>query len=245
MNYKVIENISEIGEFLSELATVTEIALDIETSSLDPQTCKLYSLQVGTRNTIYIFNLLKFKEINYITSLLSDKVCIGHNIKYDMEVLYTNTKILLTKVYDTMLAELLTLREPPNVRLISLSDLVQKYCGVTLDKTVRESFYKNGELTELSEQQLIYMAEDVKYLFNIKDIQEKEIDVSRQREVWELECKIEPIVCMMELTGISLDTEAWTKLTEKARQESIEIRKNTIELLIDRKSTRLNSSHIR
>lgn len=231
--FKVIESISDIGGLLKDLEVATEVAIDTETSGLDPLTCKLYSVQLFLNEHSYILNCLKFKNLEYVIELIAPKIVIGHNLKYDVSVLKVNTGILLLNCFCTQLAEVeinLGIGNP----YPSLADVVLKYTGVVLDKTVRESFYKQGILTELSQQQLIYGVEDVMHLFTIKDAQLEQIKKAKMLRVWDMEMKVLPIMVEMELQGISMDKESWLRLTELARTESIEQKSKTIDMLLDR-----------
>lgn len=233
MNYKIIESINDLDDFISNLTQTDVVGLDVETSSLDPLTCKPYLLQLLINDTIYVFNLLVFRELKYIVCLLENKICVGHNVKYDIEVLRVATGVLLRNVYDTMVGEVITSLDPTK-RYYALDDLILKYFNKQLDKTIRESFYNNGILTNITMEQMIYSMEDVQYLLQLREIQLKEVERSRQTRTMQLECDVEPVVARMELAGIKLDVDGWQKLEDDNKSQTLQVRSNTTELLIER-----------
>ena len=221
MKIVIISSINEIGEFLIELAKVDTLYLDIETSSLCPFTCKLYSIQIKILDTYYIFDFTKFNKLDYLISLIENKTIVGHNIKFDCKIILAKTGINLLKVFDTMIAETL-INLGIGKAFYSLKHVVEKYTNETIDKDIRESFYENGELSSLTQEQIIYSAIDVKNLETIM-LAQKELLIDQQR-VLELEMRLLPVVVSMEIEGITLDSEAWTKQMISVSDEVDELR---------------------
>src|SRR3972149_7093122 len=106
MDYTVVTGIEQIGDFINDLSVCTSISLDTESSGLDYFTETFLLLQVKLNNNTYIFDVqnLGKKFITYIVTLIvdSNRQVIGHNIKYDFQVIYHNTGETLKNVYDTM-----------------------------------------------------------------------------------------------------------------------------------------------
>lgn len=233
MGFEIVTTIQKIGNFINDLQKVDEIGLDIEASSLDTHTAKLYLLQLALGETTYVFDCLKFERLDYILDLIKGKKLIGHNIKYDVKVLYQNVGVWLTNLYDTMLGEVL-IHQGIGEKYISLDALVEQYFGVKLDKTIRESFYSNGELKEFTQEQYIYSALDVKYLAEIKRLQIKQLEESKQIPVTELEMKLLPVVIKMEYRGVLLDVEHWKRLMVEAQAKADELNKKIIQSVLGR-----------
>lgn len=194
------------------------VGFDVEGSSLDPYSATLLLVQLGIRNEQYVINVGKVekKSLLYLFQLLKemDSLCIGHNIKYDLKMIYHNFGILLTNVFDTMLAE--TLQMPGVAKPFhKFSVLVKKYCNFDLDKDIRKEFIGKTDF-EFTEEQLQYAALDVKFLHQIKVAQQKRLDKNQSERVWALEMELEPVVAMMEYHGVLLDTKRWQELTADA-----------------------------
>ena len=203
--------------FQKELLISPTLTIDTECTGLDVFSSTWLLLQVKTLNSIFIFDIRKLgKYSNYIIELIksSDKLVLLHNAKFDMKVIFVNTGIVLTNVYDSMITEVL-INQGVGKQFYSLKELVSKYCGVSLDKEIRESFYNYSE-TSFTNELLTYSALDVQYLEKIYEEQMKEVYSSGQQKVYDLEMKLLAPVVSMEVNGVKLDKEAWIKLKENA-----------------------------
>ena len=209
-------------ESFNELVPIVQnsniIGLDVEGSDLDPYLATLLLIQLGINNEQYIINVGKVEKKSLLSlfKLIKEKdtLCIGHNIKYDLKIIFHNFGILLTNVYDTMISETLTM---PGVMkpFHKYEVLVQKYCGFKIDKDVREQFIGKTDF-EFTQEQLDYSALDVKFLYPIVIGQEKYLYRNQKEKVLDLEKWLEPVVAMMEYHGVLLDTARWQKLTANA-----------------------------
>ena len=148
--FTIVSSIHEIGSFINDLIVTEDIGLDTESAGLDYFNDKFLLLQICVNNHIYIFNVEKLGEhLNYIVDLINEskKVCIGHNIKYDIKVLKANTSILIYNVFDTMVIEgVLTAGLGNNFS--SLAGLLKKYLGIEIDKDIRDDFIGATTITQ-------------------------------------------------------------------------------------------------
>jgi DNA polymerase-1 len=240
--YFLVTDIKGISRFVKDYQQCDTLSLDLETTGLEPYTNKILLLQIKAGKTTFVFDVRKLKkeDLTYIIQLVKDsnKLVIGHNIKFDVKFLWVATGELLTNVYDTMLAELLINNgieenEGKSGRFISLKTVVSKYCGVELDKTAREDFYKNPE-QEITEEQLIYSALDVEYLEVVREKQIKKLEEQKQIKVLDLENRLLPVVASMELNGIKLNVERWRELIAKAESEARELEVKIKDSLLNR-----------
>ena len=112
-NYELIESEEDIDKWLNEAEESGEIAVDTETSSLDPHQAKLvgisFSSKIGKACYIHIGhtegkNLEEKKVIKKIKPVLEDKSIkkIGQNIKFDYIIFY-HKGINMNAMEDTML----------------------------------------------------------------------------------------------------------------------------------------------
>ena len=212
---------------ISLIPTVDMIGLDTETTGLDPFTSQVLLIQLKVGDEIFILNRGKL-GVKFITNLINlinqnSVLCIGHNIKFDMKMLRQDTGVWLKSVYDTMVIESV-ITSGLGGKYPSLLELVNKYCGVTLEKESRIEFIELNHDSLFTEQQLTYSATDVLYLF---DIFSKQIQLATEaglNKIVALECKVEPVVARMEREGITLDVPYWIELTEKAKTQAIELK---------------------
>ena len=93
-NYELIQNVEDINKWLNEAEENGEIAVDTETSSLDPHQAKLIGISFSTKigRACYIpvghtkaKNIDETKVIKKIKPILEDKSIkkIGQNFKFD------------------------------------------------------------------------------------------------------------------------------------------------------------------
>ncbi len=213
--YKLINDLSqtEYFDFFIDIKKSGEASIDSETSGLDSFNDKMKLLQVKTNNHIYLFNLTElskddfFKVIDTIKEY--SKKNIFFNAKFDLSFIYNNTGILLDYIYDVMIVEQILGAGILVKKFPSYAETVEKYFDEVLDKEVRKGFYEQETITE---EMLIYSALDVDYLDKIKEIQESSIEKFKLEATLDLEMKLVPVVTMMELHGIKLDIEKWTKI---------------------------------
>lgn len=98
LSVKVIATDEDLGTLEKSMVFVPEVVLDTETTSLDIQQAELVgvSLYLDEKNIYYINRMHGWSQVSdtalksFIQRLLSsDKLIIGHNLKYDLEILET------------------------------------------------------------------------------------------------------------------------------------------------------------
>ena len=94
-----------------------------------------------------------------------------------------------------------------------LGTVVQKYCGVYLDKSIRNSFM--GHSGALNEVQKRYAMDDVRYLIDVQEQQEKALAERGMTETANLENDLVPVVADMELAGIGFNPSAWDSIMKE------------------------------
>jgi len=220
--FTLIKSINEIGKFINDLIVTEEIGLDIESTGLDIFSDELLLLQVNINNNIYIFDAvnLGIKYLTYIVDLInsSNKVCIGHNIKYDIKALKAKTGILIKNVFDTFTVENV-LMTGKGTGYPSLASIMKKYLGITLDKDIRDEFIG---ATAVTQEMLIYASLDVKYLFELKRTMLEFVEREHLVKIIDLENKLIPVVADMEFEGVLINTELWKKLTDISYKKATE-----------------------
>jgi len=232
--YIYITESNQVGKFLTALAeeSINCISLDTETTGLDIYLDKITLLQVQIGEEVFIFNWQKLGQefMTYIIRKIykaKDKVIYGHNIRFDAEFIAVDTGIFLERLYCTMIMEVLLYNGLPEIlgggKYFSLAELVERYFGKVLDKTIRESFYKdfNGEITE---EMLTYAEEDVRFLQPMAELQREALRKAGMRRVIdEIESPFTTVAAASRVHGIKLNKKKWRTLVEIARREADEI----------------------
>lgn len=222
MEFEYLENRDKIGQLYKELLNTDIVSLDIETDSTDIFTCNLLLIQLELNDKIFIADVLKLKN-NFVKDLISylydaKKIVIGHNIKFDIKVLFNQTGILLENLYDTMIGEVLTYNGVGN-QYPSYKDLVEKYFNITIDKDVRKTFENHtGNFTN---EQLIYSALDVKYLKGIRNFQLDKLREQKQLIIEYIESRLIAPVSSMELNGVLINRDLWVRNINHAEESLV------------------------
>ena len=200
----------EVQDIISYFKNHKFIALDTETSGLDPHSCELLSIQFGDFNQQFVVeyspNILeKLKPL----LLRKDVVWVLQNAKFDLQFFYKHD-IILENIFDTYLAEGVLYCgfddvKLPNYVRKSLDVLVLKYCGVLLNKSIRGTINRVG----LTDKVIEYGANDVKYLIPVMTSQMVKIKEDGLWGAVKLDNKFVKVLAYIEYCGIYLNKEKW------------------------------------
>lgn len=197
------------------------VALDLEATGLDAHRAKILLTGIAVnKNKFFVID--STVDITFLVKSLETRVVIGHNIKYDIKLLKTNTGILLKKVYDTMIAEQ---RLYLGAKLHNgYADLVARYENTYLSKSVREDFIDaNVDTFTVKYHHIFYLANDLKYLFSIKKKQKPKIHrFCMQYLLYGIEFPLISVLANAELRGFAFDTELWLSRVNRNIEEKYE-----------------------
>ena len=150
------------------------IAIDTEATGLQiPERDKLSLIQICDQNgNVYIIqpDRKSYKAPNIVSILENNKILkIFHFARFDKSALEFFLKCKIKNIFDTKIASKV-------VRTYTdqhgLKNLVYEFCNKTLDKRYGSSDW-NKDISELSDKQLEYAANDVIFLHKIKSELEK------------------------------------------------------------------------
>ncbi len=202
---------SSVEECLEYFGKHGSIQFDCETTSLDCHTGKLKCFQVGDYFNQYVIHpkyLQDFKE------LLESKELVGQNLRFDIKWLYKN-KIYPTKVWDTYLAEGV-LFCGLKLHRKNLGAIAKRTLNLDLDKSVQDTIW---EKEELSEDEIEYSGNDVKYLDLIRQKQESELLQKDLVLALEIENKFVLCLAYIEYCGFKLDRQKWLERAKNYKKE--------------------------
>tara|TARA_B100001564_G_C20269341_1_gene502996 strand:- start:6 stop:629 length:624 start_codon:yes stop_codon:yes gene_type:complete len=145
------------------------IAIDTEATGLQiPERDKLSLIQIcDEKQNVYIIqpNKKTFKAPNLVSVLENKNILkIGHFLRFDKNALEYFLKCKLDNIFDTKIASKIVRTYTDSH---GLKNLVQEFCNKNLDKRQGSSDW-NKDISDLSEKQLEYAANDVIYLHKIK-----------------------------------------------------------------------------
>ena len=164
------------GDITPEIAESFKdsIAIDTEATGLQiPERDKLSLIQIcGENGDVYIIqpDRKTYKAPNLVSVLENKKILkIGHFLRFDKSALEYFLKCKMNNIFCTKISSKIV-RTYTDAH--GLKSLVQEFCNKNLDKRQGSSDW-NRNISELSDKQLEYAANDVIYLHKIKSELEK------------------------------------------------------------------------
>lgn len=199
-----------VEESLKILEPLQVVGLDTETTGTEIWQGKLLTLQLGNKENQVVINCMTTDVKQYKDYLESDRLFIIHNAKFDLRWLYKE-HIVVRNVYDTYLAEkILFLGFPPGIVSLSLQACCDRYLGIFLDKTVRGQIHAG-----MTEEVIVYAANDVVHLEDIMNLQLKTITARGQKVALDIENEFVRVLAYIEYCGIKLDPVKWKAKMDK------------------------------
>lgn len=169
-------------DLLSEYLAAEAIAVDTETMGLLPWRDRLCLVQISDNNgTVAAVRIAKNQdEAPNLKKLMEAKniLKVFHFARFDMAMLLYHLNIEVAPVFCTKIASKLARTYTGKH---GLKELVQELEKVELDKTAQSSDW--GNVASLSEEQLSYAANDVRYLLSV---QQKLMGMLQREERWNL-----------------------------------------------------------
>ena len=209
-----------LDESISKLSELSEIGNDTETTGFSCHTKSLLSIQLGNKDFQIVFDIASYGGIipNKLKKFMNDYdgIWILQNAKFDLQFYYKQD-VILNKVFDTMLAEyILTNGLQDDGR--DLKTLTWKYCGESLDKTIRGKIIKVG----LTKEVILYAANDITFLPLIK---KKQLALLEQYDLLgaiNLDNAFVKVLAYIEYCGIKLDWNKWMARTQSLAEKCTE-----------------------
>jgi ribonuclease D len=179
-----IQDQKSFHNILKDIESQKILGLDTEFIWRNTYYPKLSLIQISTLNKIYIIDCIKINTSEIENILANENILkIFHSIRGDSSVIYNCLGIKTNNIFDTQLAEEI-LAKNEGVQ-ISYKKLVKKYCFKNISKSETNS---DWEKRPLREKQLVYAAEDVRYLHTIMKIQYNKLKRSKSLEKFKIKC---------------------------------------------------------
>ena len=235
VDYRSCNDIEELRELIKEIRGEEILSVDTEATSEDPFKAKLVGISMAwvPKKAYYIplghsyigmkdqLSLEHVKDL--LKEVLGDKKIrkIGHNIKYDVEVLRRHGIELRGIYFDTMVASYVI---NPGLKKHNLDYLVEYYLGHKMMKYNEVVGKGKKDFSQVDiETAVKYSCEDADYTLRLKDILEKRLKEDHNEELfYEIEMRLVPVLVDMEMAGVKVDIEF---LRELSREFTIKLRK--------------------
>ncbi len=235
--YELIQRLEDIDKWLNEAEENGEIAVDTETSSLDPHQAKLVGISFSTKigNACYVpighkdgNNLDEKKVINKIKSVLEDKSIkkIGQNIKFDYIILY-HRGINMNSMEDTMLMSYVLDAGKNRHNMDTLSEIHLDHKTIAFKEIVGTG-KKQINFSEVKiDVAKDYAAEDADITFRLYKIFIKNLKLEKLLSIYEIfEKPLIKILAFMEIDGIKVDKKFLQLLSKKFEKKTKSLEKD-------------------
>ena len=239
--YYLINNLDEIDEWIKEAEQNGEVAVDTETSSLDPHNTDLIGISLSTKigKACYIpighktkKNIDKDKVLRKLKPLLEDSSIkkIGQNIKFDFIVLYKNG-IDITSIEDTMLMSYVLDAGKNRHNMDTLSEIHLNHKTVAF-KDVIGSGKKEINFSQVDiEKAKDYAAEDADITLRLYKKFFKSLKEEKMLNIYEIfEKPMIKILAFMEIQGIKIDYKFLKTLSLKFGKKIDKIQKEVFKI---------------
>ncbi len=233
-DYQLVDTEAKLSAMLEELSTVTEICVDTETTSLDITEAELVGIglcaEVG--KAYYVPASLAVSSAGLKNLLANEKIAkIGHNLKYDQQILTTYNLQLSPISFDTMIASYLL---NAGTRQHGLDAIAFSELGYQM-QSIEELIGKGKEQITMDkvaiEKVAWYCGEDTDITLRLKGIFAERIETEGLKKVFEeIEMPLVAVLADMEKAGIKVDVELLNRLSGEAEIDIKELEKNIYKL---------------
>ena len=225
-NYFLVDNEKDIKKWLAEAEEKGELAIDTETTSIDPHQAKLVGISISTKigKACYIpinhekgKNLKEENVLKIIKPTLEDKSIkkIGQNIKFDYTILF-HRGIKMNSMEDTMLMSYVLDAGKNRHNMNTLSEIHLGHNPITFKDLVGTGKKQiNFSQVEI-EKAKNYSAEDADITLRLYKIFLKNLKSENLINIYEIfEKPLIQILAQMEINGIKINEKFLKKLSDK------------------------------
>jgi len=212
LKYKLIDK-NNLDDLVKSLTLSKSLCVDTETSSLNIQEAELAGIALSNeeKKGYYIPTLNDRDEVIYkLKPLLENPsiMIIGHNLKYDLQILKKYNINIKENVFDTMLAHYLINPESSH-KLDVLSENYLNHKCIPIEDIIGKRGVNQKKMTDLDPKDIyVYACEDADITFRLKNIFEKELKKNNLTKLfYDLEIPLMFVLCEIENNGVKIDSD--------------------------------------
>ena len=232
-DYQLISTAAERETLIKTLLKKQVVAFDTETHNLDTHTTDLLGISFSyAAGQAYFVDcpddrpateaiVAEFAQVFQDPGITK----VGHNIKFDMEVLHNHGLALKGPIYDTMVAQFVS-NPDVGVKLDHMAESLLGYKMVPIEELIGKRGRNQKSMKDVPLDQLSkYAAEDADLTFQLKAVTDesaKQVNATRLLE--EVEFPLIYVLTDMECNGVRLDEEFLKNLSDELTQDIIRTR---------------------
>ncbi|GAB4254252.1 MAG: DNA polymerase I [Vicingaceae bacterium] len=225
--YHFVDTTEKRKQLIENLKQQKSFCFDTETSSIDALNTYLVGLSFSFKpHEAYYVPCPKDQSetqniINEFKSIFEDNRTekIGHNIKFDIEVLHNYGIEVKGKFFDTMIAHYLI---QPDMRhnMDLLSEAYLGYKPISIEKLIGKKGKKQLSMSDIPQENICdYACEDADVTFQLKQFLELKLEEAKLDKVYyEIEAPLIKVLAIMEEEGIALDVEKLKRFSKELEE---------------------------
>jgi DNA polymerase-1 len=219
--YFFVRTEAEFENFFRELKKQKFFAFDTETDGLNVFRAKLLGISFCWQDGIAHYIEAQPEFLKQLKLLFEDDAIkkAGHNMKFDIKVLWLNGINVANHYFDTMIASYLL---NPGTRAHKLDDLVFRELGYQMTK-ITDLIGKGKGQTTLGfvepAKVANYSCEDADYTWRLIDKLKPQLEKNKLIDLFEkIEMPLIAVLAEMELNGVKINVEHLKKLSQKVER---------------------------
>lgn len=235
--YHLVNTSEERKHLISLLMQQKTVCFDTETSNIDALDAELlgisfsYQIKEG-------FYVVMPEEIEEIKKILEEFIPffsspqiekVGHNLKYDIQVLKNYEVFPVGPFFDTMLAHYLIQPELKQ-SMDFLSEYYLHYKPISIETLIGKKGKNQGNMKNLDSKEIFeYACEDADITLQLKELFEKEIKKEHLKKLfYSMEMPLMEVLCKMEREGISINVNHLRLMSVELNDEAKKLEKEII-----------------
>ncbi len=222
--YNLVDNKSDFHKLISYLKDHKIIAIDTETTSTDPLKAKLVGISLcAEKNKAFYVSIAHQMADNldvsfvfeHLQKVLSGKLLIGHNIKYDYMVLQNAGWEINQNVFDTMIADYL-LNPTSRHSLAACAKREFEYDMIPISSLIGVGKKQISFDLVPPSQAAEYSADDANITFKLYEIYYQKLKDENLYDLFEnIEIPLFKTLAKMETNGVYIDTKILSDISKK------------------------------
>ena len=232
--YQRIESFEELKLLVEKMMKQEIVAFDTETEGLNALETDIVGISFSWQKGIGYYLPVKNNKSVHEKSFeilkpffeSTEIIKVGHNIKFDIQVLHKYNVKVSPPIYDTMVAHYLI---NPDMRhnLDTLSESYLNYSPISIESLIGKKGKNQISMRDVSIDKITdYASEDADITFQLKSIFDKEIEVNNLSKIfYDIEIPMINVLSEMETEGIKIDTSYLEKLDKEFEEDLEKLKK--------------------
>ena len=237
--YTLVDTKKKRTDLIKKLNKQKIFAFDTETTGLDSNNTEIVGISFSFKEYEAYYVPCPVDEAGaktivqeFASAFHNEKIeKIGHNIKFDLQVLRLYDMEVKGKLYDTMVAHYVAESEKRH-KMDILAETYLGYSPVPIEELIGKKGKNQKTMRDVPLDKITeYASEDADITFQLKTVTDKLIEKKEAKKLLdEVELPLINVLCDMECEGINLDVDFLKKNSEELNTELIELRSNVFKI---------------